>query len=317
MATNGLAAQMPAWREAMRRAATRSSALVGSLAMMIGVVLVVLALVSYRPSDPAFNTSAAGPAQNWLGALGAYVSETLLILLGPLVALMVPLVIVLALRLWRDAPLGSWIRSALIICGAILLLGSAITLLAGPAIRGLPLGWGGAIGYAGGSALGGAIGLIGNPELARYTGWFLALAAAIGGFWLWWRGLGLDETERAFIFRREAGLTPVKVVAPESAANPKPRKKVAPPPEDKRAPVIGDRKSKQAKAKPKQRTLNLDYELPALELLNAPEEDSGGAIDKAALERNARLLESVLDDFKVKGSIVEVRPGPVVTMYEL
>ena len=40
-------------------------------------------------------------------------------------------------------------------------------------------------------------------------------------------------------------------------------------------------------------------------------------VDKAALERNARLLESVLDDFNVRGSIVEVRPGPVVTMYEL
>jgi S-DNA-T family DNA segregation ATPase FtsK/SpoIIIE len=40
-------------------------------------------------------------------------------------------------------------------------------------------------------------------------------------------------------------------------------------------------------------------------------------IDKAALERNARLLENVLDDFHVKGSIIEVRPGPVVTMYEL
>ena len=40
-------------------------------------------------------------------------------------------------------------------------------------------------------------------------------------------------------------------------------------------------------------------------------------IDKAALERNARLLETVLDDFHVKGAITEVRPGPVVTMYEL
>jgi hypothetical protein len=40
-------------------------------------------------------------------------------------------------------------------------------------------------------------------------------------------------------------------------------------------------------------------------------------IDKAALERNARLLETVLDDFNVKGEITAVRPGPVVTMYEL
>jgi DNA segregation ATPase FtsK/SpoIIIE, S-DNA-T family len=36
-----------------------------------------------------------------------------------------------------------------------------------------------------------------------------------------------------------------------------------------------------------------------------------------ALEENARMLETVLDDYGVKGEIVAVRPGPVVTMYEL
>jgi len=40
-------------------------------------------------------------------------------------------------------------------------------------------------------------------------------------------------------------------------------------------------------------------------------------IDKLALERNARLLENVLDDFNVKGEITAVRSGPVVTMDEL
>ena len=36
-----------------------------------------------------------------------------------------------------------------------------------------------------------------------------------------------------------------------------------------------------------------------------------------ALEENARMLENVLDDYGVKGEIISVRPGPVVTMYEL
>ena len=59
------------------------------------------------------------------------------------------------------------------------------------------------------------------------------------------------------------------------------------------------------------------YTLPSVDLLNPPPPPANVALDKAALERNARLLESVLDDFSVKGEIVEVRPGPVVTMYEL
>src|SRR3546814_2800016 len=62
---------------------------------------------------------------------------------------------------------------------------------------------------------------------------------------------------------------------------------------------------------------DLNYQLPPIDLLRAAPATGNTTIDKAALERNARLLESVLDDFNVKGSIVEVRPGPVVTMYEL
>ena len=58
-------------------------------------------------------------------------------------------------------------------------------------------------------------------------------------------------------------------------------------------------------------------QLPPLDLLKPAPPAPGGPVDKAALERNARLLESVLDDFHVKGSIINIRPGPVVTMYEL
>ena len=48
-----------------------------------------------------------------------------------------------------------------------------------------------------------------------------------------------------------------------------------------------------------------------------PPVDKAPKLDKIALERNARLLENVLDDFNVKGEITAVRTGPVVTMYEL
>jgi S-DNA-T family DNA segregation ATPase FtsK/SpoIIIE len=51
-------------------------------------------------------------------------------------------------------------------------------------------------------------------------------------------------------------------------------------------------------------------------LTDAPP-SSAPKVDKLALERNARLLETVLDDFNVKGEITAVRTGPVVTMYEL
>jgi DNA segregation ATPase FtsK/SpoIIIE, S-DNA-T family len=57
--------------------------------------------------------------------------------------------------------------------------------------------------------------------------------------------------------------------------------------------------------------------LPSLELLAKPHAVKTEAIDEEALEKNARLLETVLEDFGVRGRIVQIRPGPVVTLYEL
>lgn len=79
--------------------------------------------------------------------------------------------------------------------------------------------------------------------------------------------------------------------------------------------------SKRADSK-KQTTLNLvpddDYTLPALDLLELPPEQTEDPdISKDALEANAKLLMSVLEDFGVSGQILKVRPGPVVTLYEL
>ncbi|SFS20376.1 DNA translocase FtsK [Yoonia litorea] len=96
---------------------------------------------------------------------------------------------------------------------------------------------------------------------------------------------------------------------------PQPKSVVQHPP--KRAP----QPSRQAKAEA-QPGLKFDdkyggYERPALGLLMNPIEIQRHHLSDEALEANARMLESVLDDYGVKGEIVSVRPGPVVTMYEL
>jgi S-DNA-T family DNA segregation ATPase FtsK/SpoIIIE len=60
-----------------------------------------------------------------------------------------------------------------------------------------------------------------------------------------------------------------------------------------------------------------EYETPPLGLLASPTTIVRHHLSDEALEENARMLENVLDDYGVKGEIVSVRPGPVVTMYEL
>jgi S-DNA-T family DNA segregation ATPase FtsK/SpoIIIE len=63
--------------------------------------------------------------------------------------------------------------------------------------------------------------------------------------------------------------------------------------------------------------INYNYQLPPLFMLAEPKKLVASKISEDALEQNARLLEGVLDDFGVKGEIINVRPGPVVTLYEL
>ncbi|OJU47953.1 MAG: cell division protein FtsK [Mesorhizobium sp. 61-13] len=60
------------------------------------------------------------------------------------------------------------------------------------------------------------------------------------------------------------------------------------------------------------------FEMPSLHFLSDPPNVvRDPSLSKDALEQNARLLEGVLEDFGVKGEIIHVRPGPVVTLYEL
>ena len=61
-----------------------------------------------------------------------------------------------------------------------------------------------------------------------------------------------------------------------------------------------------------------EFEMPSLHFLAEPKNVvRDPSLSKDALEQNARLLEGVLEDFGVRGEIIHVRPGPVVTLYEL
>ncbi len=59
------------------------------------------------------------------------------------------------------------------------------------------------------------------------------------------------------------------------------------------------------------------FKLPPLSFLAQPRQRTSVSLDPTALAETARALEKVLDDFGVRGEIVDVRPGPVVALYEL
>jgi len=330
-------AAAPMWQAQAKAAAVRSGTMAGAAGLLAATLALGFAMASYHGSDPSLNTAADGPVQNVLGAPGAWTADILFTLFGLPALFLVPLLLLAGLRLWRGAPVGRWGRSLLLVGIGILLLGGALALFRNGASGQLPAGWGGMAGIgiaAGVDALVAFVPGAGAAKIVRLSVMALLVPA---GLLVGVRGLALQAGERAFLGKvrrrrvRSDGTDadsaddaemdedgfPVDDLVVPAARPPRP---VAVP--DGRAPpVITEPSLAPAPARKTSPQTKLDlrdtYELPPLELLAPAPPATGVPIDRAALERNARLLESVLDDFKVKGQIVEIRPGPVVTMYEL
>ena len=323
------------WRDTMKAGARRSSAMLGAVALLLATLMIAVALASYHSGDPSINTAAGGPVRNLMGAPGALVADLLFAILGPAVALMLPLGLVFSSRLWRDVPIGRWARMTRTTLIGVALMASAFAFISSESVLTLPGGWGGIIGLAIADSCKWLIGFIGNASAELWAHRAIGVTLGIAGIAVWARGVNLDLSERRIALPRFAGrgkraaaserlmtddeIDSLPDVEPAAAPAPLPRKVAVP--TDRPGPLIADRQIAPAPAKKEAKQTSLDlrdnYKLPPLDLLNPPPPNSNNVIDKAALERNARLLESVLDDFKVKGAITEVRPGPVVTMYEL
>lgn len=295
--------------------------------------------------------------KNWMGAAGAWVADRVLLIFGLPGALLLPLLYVSARKLWRDVENGDepettawWMPTALLLI-AMACLATVLSLaFEGPGGT-LPAQAGGLTGLLGAGAVQAVAARFGTGA----EGWvILGLAVASLGvgvalltriFAIDWRVLMslpefLGGGSLAGLMRRLPlpGRKPVAALpfaAPDVdeddpdgdflPARRQNRAKQATIPADsdtppRRPPEISDPSAPPKRAdtaRTAQRDMFAPYTLPSLDLLAEPPADQAPRLDKLALERNARLLENVLDDFNVKGEITAVRTGPVVTMYEL
>ncbi len=316
------------WRQVMRASLIRSGALFGAAALGLFAMFYGLAVLSYSAGDAAYNSAAADVQHNWMGQSGAYVADAALFLLGVPAIFLLPLMLVFARRLWRDIPQPQWKRQLTLCLIGMLLIGFGMAYLQQGSDIGLPAGWGGLIALM----LGNGVSALVN-QIQGILGILLRVSLIVGalaaGVALVIRSLQLERpllripTLTIPKFGNAnlgiAALSGDDLPAPQIVEPKPPRKAVEP--DQRKPPVIEDRTLAPKKAAfstgARQGDFFGSFTLPSLDLLDPPSSISVPKLDKAALEANARLLESVLDDFHVKGQIVAVRPGPVVTMYEL
>ncbi|HJP69555.1 MAG TPA: DNA translocase FtsK 4TM domain-containing protein, partial [Sphingomicrobium sp.] len=317
----------PDWRDALREAVRRFAVRTGGALLLAVSLAAVFALATHNQNDPSLSTAAGGPPTNWLGSFGAYLSDALLLLFGLGAALFLPVIAIAGLRLVRLEPAGRIGRSLLLATIGAILLGVALGLTSASAVSGLPAGWGGALGLAAAHGVRSGIAVIPNPQIAAPVRFAVLLLFGLGGLLVGYFALNLTVEERAWIaglWRRQARerrpvprSTERREERTIPAAPPKTRPTVAVSEPAKAMTATTRAKDRKTAAAQPSLALGDSYQLPSLDLLAAPPRESRQHIDRAGLERNARLLETVLEDFNVRGDIVEVRPGPVVTMYEL
>jgi S-DNA-T family DNA segregation ATPase FtsK/SpoIIIE len=323
-----------AWRHAA------SARFRGGLTAAVGGAL-ALALASWRAADPSFDASSSGAPGKLLGSAGADVADLAMQSLG--LAAWLIATILLALGIARaahpepDRTRGALRWRALAGAVAVLLIAGALGALAPPAIWPLASGLGGLMGDLEANALAGLADTIGAPVAATIAD------AIVGGLgvWLLALALGLKWSHLANFLHVQRRAKPRvaakggRAAAVRAQPKPRGRPEVTPAPaaffEEGTRPSESDDaplaiSAPKAAAKPSARearenqpTLfaeDAGFRLPELAML-AKSKPRAAAFDEGALRQNARVLEGVLAEFGVRGQIDQIRPGPVVTLYEL
>ncbi|MDA8051456.1 MAG: DNA translocase FtsK 4TM domain-containing protein [Rhodospirillales bacterium] len=313
----------------------------------LAAIALLLALASYDPTDPSLDTASGGPVHNLAGPAGALAADFLLQGFGLAAAL--PGLVMLAWA-WRVASQRGLGRPGLRLAGASAAVPALAAVLGGMATQSRTLAWpvaagpGGAVGrtlgdavLAAGQGLLGPVGLLLGwvllAGLAGSSGW-LALGLTGGEWQAAGRGaagaarLSVGHGRRAFRLFLRGGLQRLRRPEPTDAspedprpARAEPRFETTPaPPHPPSGSAAGPRVAPRRVASPaRQESLPLEdgFRFPPLSLLKAAPARASTGPSAESLQANARLLESVLADYGVQGAIVEIRPGPVVTLYEL
>ncbi|MCK5168086.1 MAG: DNA translocase FtsK 4TM domain-containing protein, partial [Rhodospirillaceae bacterium] len=310
------------------------------------------ALASFTSSDPSLNSAASGPVQNLLGSFGAIVSDVALQSFG--LGAWLPAIALFAwgFLLVRKVGLSHlWLRVVLSLC-ALIALSISATIIKPYQTWPLASGLGG---VSGGILLDRTVLFLQNAGASKtfFNHVTIAATVALPGIAAFVFSLGLPTSDwqkvtralmwinaklGAYILKgahhistrsqkedydglvdggpQITGVSPRARKTERTAIKPRARKKDLIAPKTPKAKV--GRKAEAQRQKSLDLGMGSEYKSPPLDLLDAPDPSrSDNAPTPEALEQNAAMLSGVLEDFGIRGEIVKVRPGPVITLYEL
>lgn len=297
----------------------RTKEIAGVVLIAVAIFLLVC-LVSYSPSDPSFTHFVSGkaPVGNSGGCVGAYLSDSLLKTFGipsylfPIFFMMLSVKLLLN-RMFRV--------STSAVFGFVGLIFSISTLLS---IR-----YGTVRFFDTDLSSGGFVGSFSSRFLDSYlnhVGSYILLVVIFLVSLMIVLDLSLVSVIGKSMLLTKATLSNIRVFIVIHVGRFKRKKKspkVKKPKIVRETPLIVEETKPREKEKKKLEQTTFDflhpagsYTLPPLTLLEKVESKSRG-MKKESLIMNAKLLEKKLADFGVEGKVVEVKPGPVINMFEL
>ncbi len=295
--------------------------ILGKAFLSMGFALFLFnAIISYSQNDSSFNRASSGDVSNALGKIGAYAADSVMQFFG-----LCPILFAIALFVWGCRTLGRQSRYILMVTipSTIIMLVSFAMLCS---LLPVPEWWPFYV------SLGGAAGDIiikVIPEIIPpYVSFFVIFCIFIPTLffamemrlyeviWIYRKTVFIIKTISRVCYLISIGLLNLlrKILRKEPI-----RVQVKPVVKED----IVEYKPEIKKKKPAQQaSLKLDigqFQLPDQDMLTDPLKARRTKVEitPKSLEQNAKLLKKVLEDFGVEGEIVKVRPGPVVTLYEL
>ena len=328
----------------------RRFAELAAVLLALAGVLVLVSLLSYDANDPSLNTATLQKSRNLAGPIGAGIADLLLQGFGAAGVLPGLCLLAWSWRLGAHRVLSSFPVRLAALLAALPAFGAALSGVA--MLTGRSLAWptGAGPGGAGGGLLAEAAINAGRDLLGPFGGLLMWSLVAIFAVLLAILALGLTHGEwraagraaratawaghrgAGFLGRLSARLTvlgvgllhrlngtkPPRSAVPEEVPAARMEPRVNLPDAAVVTPRIAPAHKKLA-AIPRQESLPLEgaWRFPPLSLLAVPPNAAADAPTVESVQKTARQLEGVLADYGVQGQIVEIRPGPVVTLYEL
>ncbi len=319
----------------------RAGALFSGGLLLLAGGFIAFSLYDHNPLDPSWNVAAASPVSHSFGALGANLADLMLQVLGWAAG---GIALVFAgwgvMKLTRPIQPRSFAFKFLRVSAAgFAILGFALAVAALPIPESWPFaaGLGGIIGDGLLFTLTNPLESLGVPGPMVIAATLGLLVSTLGVFFtfglrpsdvvaaadtasLAWATIRVwtDAVMGRIPWREGTAERDARGAGGDQIVKPRPRRRKAETPAVKVAPTRR-RKASGREAREAQGALpfveSRGFKLPRLDLLSHPRARTD-TVDARSLQQNAELLQGVLEDFGVRGEIGQVRPGPVVTLYE-